>query len=191
MYREEEVIPLLPKFLQEEEELTGAPRGTAYHKVMETLDFAKEYDEELLRHEIMLLQEKGFLTEQMTASIRTRDILLFLQSKLGRRMQEASKRGVLYKEQPFVMGMEAKDVYPGNQSDEMVLIQGIIDVYFEENGQLVVVDYKTDRVSQASELCERYHSQLEYYAEALERLTGKAVKEKMIYSFTLQKEIKV
>ena len=106
-------------------------------------------------------------------------------------MQEASKRGGLYKEQPFVMGMEAKDVYPGNQSDEMVLIQGIIDVYFEENDQLVVVDYKTDRVSQTSELCERYHSQLEYYAEALERLTGKAVKEKMIYSFTLQKEIEV
>ena len=64
-------------------------------------------------------------------------------------------------------------------------------LFFEEEGELVVVDYKTDRVSNENELKERYHSQLEYYAEALARLTGKKVKEKVIYSFTLQKEIEV
>lgn len=190
-YREEEVFPLLPKFLQKEQELTGASRGSAYHKVLEVLDFNKTYDEELLRQELSMLKEKGLLTEQMIGCIRLRDILLFLQSNLGLRMQAASKKSVLYAEQPFVMGMEAREIYSGSQSDEMVLIQGIIDAYFEEDGQLVVVDYKTDRVSQESELLERYHSQLEYYAEALERLTGKTVKQKVIYSFTLQQEIDV
>ena len=73
----------------------------------------------------------------------------------------------------------------------MVLVQGIIDVYFEEDGELVVLDYKTDRVRRAEELLERYKLQLDYYAEVLEKVTEKRVKEKMIYSFTLQKEIEV
>ena len=74
---------------------------------------------------------------------------------------------------------------------ETILVQGIIDVYFEEDGELVVLDYKTDRVSHESELSERYHAQLDYYAKALEQLTGKKVKEKLIYSFSLQRTIEV
>ena len=73
----------------------------------------------------------------------------------------------------------------------MVLIQGIIDVYFEEDGDIVVADYKTDRVEEGAELIRRYQVQLDYYAEALERLTGKKVKEKIIYSFALLQEIKL
>ena len=72
----------------------------------------------------------------------------------------------------------------------MILVQGIIDVCFEENGELVVLDYKTDRVRKAEELREKYHAQLDYYAEALEQLLKKPVKEKIIYSFTLQEEIR-
>ena len=68
-------------------------------------------------------------------------------------------------------------------------MQGIIDVYFEEEDGLVVLDYKTDQVRQAEELVERYHAQLDYYAKALEQMTQKKVKEKVIYSFTLRKEI--
>ena len=64
-------------------------------------------------------------------------------------------------------------------------------MYFEEDGELVVLDYKTDKVFCAEELVSRYHAQLEYYAQALERLTGKKVKEKIIYSFTLAQEIEV
>ena len=70
-----------------------------------------------------------------------------------------------------------------------MLIQGIIDVYFEEEDGLVVADYKTDAVTQAEELVNRYRVQLDYYARALEQLTGKRVKEKIIYSFGLQREI--
>ena len=66
-----------------------------------------------------------------------------------------------------------------------MLVQGIIDVYFEEEDGLVVLDYKTDRVKNVEELAEKYHAQLEYYAKALEQLTEKKVKEKIVYSFTL------
>ena len=70
-------------------------------------------------------------------------------------------------------------------------MQGIIDVYFEEEDGLVVLDYKTDRVRSAGELSEKYHAKLDYYAQALTQLTGRAVKEKIIYSFTLGEEIRV
>lgn len=191
VFKEEEVIPLLPKFLQEEEELTGASRGTAYHKLLEILDFMKEYDEESLKHTIREKVAAGLMTEEMVACIREKDILHFLQSPIGQRVQTACRNGKYYAEQPFVIGLKAKDVYPKADDGEIVLVQGIIDVYFEEDGQLVVLDYKTDRVREASDLVNRYHAQLEYYAEALENLTGKSVKEKVIYSFALQTEIEV
>lgn len=181
---EEEVIPLLPKFMQEETEMTGASRGTAYHKVMELLDFSKTYTEEDLERELQRMQESGLLTSQMRECILVSDILSFLESSAGKRMHRASENKCLYAEQPFVLGEET-------EHGETTLVQGIIDVYFEEDEELVVLDYKTDKVWRAQELVERYKVQLEYYAKALERVTGKRVKEKIIYSFTLQKEIEV
>ena len=70
-------------------------------------------------------------------------------------------------------------------------MQGIIDVYFEEDDGLVVLDYKTDRVRLGRELKDKYQAQLQYYARALEQLLEKPVKEKIIYSFTLKEEIQV
>ena len=72
---------------------------------------------------------------------------------------------------------------------EMVLIQGIIDAYFEEDGEIIVLDYKTDRVRTEAELKDRYQEQLRLYTKALEQITRKKVKEQIIYSFTLCKEI--
>lgn len=181
---EEVVIPLLPKFMQQETQLTGASRGTAYHRVLELLDFTENYDEPKLRKTIRKMVENHLLTEEMAACVEISDILTFLGASVGRRMQQASQRNQFHAEQPFVLGDEKEDL-------EMRLIQGIIDVYFEEEGELVVLDYKTDKVWRAEELLERYQLQLDYYAKVLERVTGKPVKEKIIYSFTLQKEIEV
>ena len=189
IFKEEEIIPLLPKFLQDEEELTGASKGTAYHKLLELLDFSKDYDEDTLASAIANFVSHGFMSEEMGACIRIQDILAFLDSSIGKRMQAACRKGTYHAEQPFVMGFDAKKIYTEIDSEECVLVQGIVDVYFEEDAQLVVLDYKTDKVRHASELVERYHAQLEYYAEALEKLTGTPVKEKVIYSFTLQEEI--
>ena len=179
---EEEVVPLLPKFLVEEEEnLTGALRGTAYHRFLELLDFTKEYDYASLKDTIREFCEEEKMDDEMGRSIRIKDILSFLQSEAGKRMSQCARKGRLFKEKPFVLGLP--------QDEELVLVQGIIDVYFEEEDGLVVLDYKTDRVREAKELVEKYHAQLDYYAQALEQLTEKKVKQKIIYSFTLQEEI--
>ncbi len=187
---EPDVIPLIPRFLQEREELAGASRGSAYHKLLELLDFTTDYGEEELQAAIAGLQEEKKLSEEMAACIRIPDILGFLHCPSGQRMHRAARQSYLFKEQPFVLGVDAKEIYPEGTCGEVILIQGIIDVYFEEDGELVVLDYKTDRVQSAKDLKEKYHAQLEYYAEALELLLGKRVKEKIIYSFTLKQEIK-
>ena len=78
MYEEPEVLPLIPEFLKEEEVLTGAPRGSAYHKLLELLDFTERYDEENLPGAVAALQREGRLTAEMAECIRTDDILRFL-----------------------------------------------------------------------------------------------------------------
>ena len=106
-------------------------------------------------------------------------------------MHRAAACGALRTEQPVVLGIDADALYEGEGLEETVLVQGIIDVWFEEDGELVVLDYKTDRVFKEEILREKYHTQLDYYARALEQLTGKCVKEKIIYSFAMKKEIEV
>lgn len=189
LYEEPEVVPLIPRFLQEEEELTGASRGSAYHKLLELLDFRKEYDEGSLMDAVECLRAEKKLSDEMAECIQIPDIMNFLQCTAGKRMQKAALGSRLFKEQPFVLGVGAKDLYPDTISDETILVQGIIDVYFEEEGELVLLDYKTDRVKSADQLKEKYHAQLDYYAQALEQLLQKKVKEKIIYSFALGEEI--
>lgn len=86
------------------------------------------------------------------------------------------------------MGIPARRMGAAD-SDELVVIQGIIDAYMEEDGELVVVDYKTDRVHSVRPLLDRYTEQLKYYGQALEQMTGKRVKERVIYSLEMQREI--
>ena len=191
MYEEPEVAPLLPRFLQGQQELSGAGRGTAYHRFMELLDLQQEYTEEMLEYAAAQFCKKGNMSEDMVRCICMEDILIFLKSSVGKRMRACALNEQLWKEQPFVLGVKAGDIYAGEQDDELLLVQGIIDVYFEEEDGLTVLDYKTDRVSSAEELSEKYHAQLDYYAKALEQITHKKVKEKIIYSFTLQETVLV
>lgn len=119
------------------------------------------------------------------AQIRT-----FLCSPAGRKMRGAAEKGRLHREQPFVLGVEARQVDPRWNSEETVLVQGIIDAWFtEEDGKIVLIDYKTDRVAglpdPEEEMLRRYRVQLKLYQEALERLTGRTVKDTWIYSFDL------
>ena len=108
-------------------------------------------------------------------------------------MAQAQRQGLLFREQPFVISQDASRVDPGWSGDEQVLIQGIIDAYFQEGDELTVVDYKTDWVKPGEEkaLMEKYLIQLEYYGQALERMTGMRVKEKYLYSFWLGRALAV
>ena len=132
---------------------------------------------------------EGMLGEEYAKAVSVSAVEAFLRTSLAKRMKRAQERGLLHREQPFVLGLAAKELNEKFPEGELVLIQGIIDVYFEEADGLTVLDYKTDSVSSEKELAEKYRVQLEYYARALERTTGKRVKEKIIYSFALKKEI--
>ena len=153
------------------------------------LQIAKEYEADDLEAEVERLAEDGRLSREMAECIETEDMMRFLRTKSGVRMLQAARNRKLYKEQPFVISVNASEIYQGDLSGEKILVQGIIDVYFEEEDGLVVLDYKTDQVKSRKELAKKYHAQLEYYAHALSQLTGKTVKEKIIYSFTLKEEI--
>ena len=141
--------------------------------------------------QLQALCESGRLKQAERDAVADRKIEAFLNTALARRMARAQQAGKLYREQPFVLGLPANKLGKDLPEEETVLIQGIIDVFFEEEDYIVVADYKTDRVEKAEELIRRYQVQLDYYAQALERLTGKKVKEKLIYSFALSKELRL
>ena len=112
-------------------------------------------------------------------------------SPLGKRMAQAQRKDQLFREQQFVMELPAGDVNSRWNSEEYILVQGIIDAYFIEEDHIVLVDYKTDFVKfkEASSLYEKYRVQLGCYKKALESLTGYPVKEQIIYSFCLDREL--
>ena len=118
------------------------------------------------------LLENGFLDQEARDFINPNVIWNFLSSSLGTRMAKAQAEGRIHKEQQFIIGIPAREMGLGD-SDELVLIQGIIDAYLEEEDGLVLIDYKTDHVPEGSPeqgekmLAERYRVQLDYYERAL------------------------
>ena len=191
LFEEPEMVTYIPAFMEEKGEVSGTTRGNAYHRVMELLDFSRcETTEEVLESMEQLTREK-VLDETYLPLIRKDKLEKFMQSDLAKRMKKASENHKLYREQPFVLGIPAVRVDAKFPAEEKVLIQGIIDAYFEEDGEIVLVDYKTDAVKNGEELIRRYETQVEYYKEALEKLTEKKVKEMILYSFALNQCVEV
>ena len=195
VYFEPDIVPLVPRFIEEkteaEEEFTGAARGTAYHRVMECLEYGKTDTSQNLKEQIEELVQNQKLSEVEAKCVRVSDIRGFVECDLGQRMKAAALKGRLFREQPFVISRSAAEIDESWDESERVLVQGIIDAYFLEDEEIVLVDYKTDYVRRGEEkkLIERYHTQLEDYGQALERMTRRRVKEKYIYSFALKKAI--
>ena len=112
-------------------------------------------------------------------------------------MAHAEKTKQLHRERPFVMGVPVREIYPqmssGIDTNERILVQGVIDAYFEEDDGIVLVDYKTDRIpgGEAGDriLIQRYKVQMDYYQTAIEQITGKKVKERILYSVIRNREI--
>ena len=192
LFPEEEVVPYLPQFVREQEEnVSGTTRGSAYHRLLEIFPFERQetWTAEKIRTVIEEYKADRRLSEEYAAAINVYKIRAFLQTPLAARMAKAARSNRLHREQPFVLGLSANRLNTDFPEDETVLIQGIIDVYLEEEDGMVLADYKTDLVKDPKELILRYRVQLDYYEEALVRLTGKCVKEKLIYSFGLEQEI--
>ena len=189
MFEEPEAVPYVPAFLREERKGTGAERGTAYHRVMECIDLSKIRHSDEVKEQIAQLVVSGKILQTAADTVNPYDIFCFHKSNLCKRIIQAQKEGKLYKEQPFVIAKPAIDVSEEYDSEKEILIQGIIDVYFEEEDGIILADYKTDHVKNSEELIKRYEKQLQIYGESLEQMTGKKVKERVIYSFCLGKEI--
>ncbi|MBS5082879.1 MAG: helicase-exonuclease AddAB subunit AddA [Clostridiales bacterium] len=193
IYEEPDIVPLIPRFMQQKTEVPGAVRGTAYHKLLEELNFADAAGSQKLNAQIERLLEAGKMTREEIDLIDKRKIVRLSGSVLGKRMAKAEQEGNLYREQQFVLGVMASEIKESWSNEEMVLIQGIIDAFFYEDEAIILVDYKTDYVPEdhAEILVDKYKIQLDYYAQALERMTQKKVKEKILYSFWLQKGIRI
>ena len=272
LFPEEPEENYVPRFRKGEEEVSNVVRGTAFHKVMELLDFGSIYQgildtaknlqsaemlsdgaknvnivsdanteefvlqpgenftrkavstkvsaekeeatkavstkdvdmvgflqtikenytrlQENLREMLARLQVSGKLPAEYREAVSERKLLRFLTDPLALRMWRAAEKGQLFREQPFVYGVSADRLGEEFPKEETVLIQGIIDAYFIEDNSLVLVDYKTDFVKNGGELWKRYKAQLDYYEEALCRLTALPMKEKLLYSFCLEKTVR-
>ena len=141
-----------------------------------------------IAEELEKLKKAGRLDETMYELVRIPMIVDFFASSLGKRMVQADQREELRKEKAFVLGIPAGEIWDCD-SRELVLVQGIVDAFFYEDGDIILMDYKTDSVEKPEQLIQRYQAQLYLYARALEEATGKKVREKIIYSFHLKKEI--
>ena len=185
VYTERDSAPV-PAFMSEERVLHGNEIGTIYHKIMELADFGKDSMEQA-GDMVRSVFELGLFDDVYRDRIKPEKIYNMIHSSLGQRMAKAMSRGELYRERQFYMMMKPGEILTGYEDcdDETIVVQGIIDAYFIEDGEIVLMDYKTDSVKDVSELVTRYHVQLDKYADVLEQLTGLKVKEKIIYSFCL------
>ena len=152
--------------------------------------------------EIDRIIEKNFFTDEDRAHLRRDMVLGFYsddETSLFRRMKKAAERGMLYREKSFLMGMKPSEI-PGlgyseeNFGDDMITVQGIVDAFFYEIGEdgqkyVTLIDYKTDRVKEATELIDRYSVQLELYALSLSRITDAKINGIIFYCFAQQQEV--
>ncbi|WP_291650096.1 helicase-exonuclease AddAB subunit AddA [Clostridium sp.] len=189
---------LKPKFLQEKKGLSASERGTIAHFIMQKLDLNKVNTKEEIETQIYSMKDKNLLTEEEIKAVQKISFISFFKSNLGKRLLGAFNTGKLVKrELPFYTEISslnidstlAEDVY-GN---EKVRLQGIIDCIFEEEDKIVLLDYKTDYVEHGkeNEVLDKYRIQIKYYKDAVEKITGKEVKECYLYLFGLNKEEKM
>ena len=179
-----------PNFLTEKTELSPAEKGTIMHLCLQKLDYKKEYDLEKINELIEDLVKKEILLPNEAKNVDCKKILAFLSSNIWKEMKEAKE---IEQEKPFYLNIKAKEIY-NNNSDDEILVQGIIDLYYITNSnELVLVDYKTDYVENNNEqsLKEKYNIQLEIYKKALEKALKRKVNRVYIYSTYLSKEIEI
>ncbi|MCM1285626.1 MAG: helicase-exonuclease AddAB subunit AddA [Acetobacter sp.] len=161
--------------------LTPAQRGTAMHTFMQFCDYNNSRCD--LEREIERLRETGFLSYEQADSLDKEKLSTFFSSPFAKRIFDSDR---IYRELKLSSFVSAKEIY-SVEFDDKVLVQGIADCVFEENGELVLLDYKTDRVKNADELLDSYKKQIQFYKKAVSKALGKPVKDAVLYSFYLGK----
>ncbi len=170
--------------------LTPAQRGTATHRFMQFADYNKariSVEDELFR-----LVENGMLTEDEADAVDKKSVSDFFESNLAERILSSDK---VYKEYAFTVSVPLSEMHPEIPVEaaegESIIIEGVVDCAFEENGKLIIVDFKTDRASDSDELVEKYKEQLSVYRRCLSEVIGLPVAQTLIYSFRLGEIIAV
>lgn len=186
-----------PKFIMEEKGLSKAEKGTAMHFVMQKLDLNKVNLLNEIKEQIKNMFEKGLITKDEEESINIFKIQKFFKSNLGQRLLKAYKENKqVFRELPFITEIPVKriekDLIDKIFNNEKLRLQGIIDCFFEEDDGIVLLDYKTDYVENGKEkeILDKYKVQIDLYTETLERVIGKKVKERYLYLFGIDKEVK-
>lgn len=164
-----------PEFYGKNQKLSAADIGTLTHLVMEKLEFSKISKESDVKSQIDLLSEKGFFPKEYIKYIKCDNIYRILNTSVGKQL--CTSESTLRREFSFKYLMDVSELNPEVSSDEKIVIQGMIDAFFEnENSELIVIDYKTDKVINGTdEIKKRYMSQLKYYKIALEKALNKRV----------------
>ncbi len=177
-----------PQFAREKQ-LTATEKGTAAHLVMQYIDFDSCTDEASIALEMKRLADLQIVSEQMVKEVDPSRIYSFFSSDLGKRLSRSTQ---LLREFKFSILAPAEMFYENAGKDDLML-QGVVDCCFEEDGELVLIDFKTDNVfgSQIDDRAESYRKQLDIYAYALKRITGKNVKEKVLYFFSPSVAVKL
>ncbi|MGL6107695.1 helicase-exonuclease AddAB subunit AddA [Romboutsia sp.] len=190
--------PLFMQELESKEKITGAQRGTIVHLVMELIDTNRINNVQAIEEQIKEFIKRGSLTEKQASVINPYSIFKFFKSEIGKRMLASN---FIKKEQAIYSRVKMKDVYLQDElikedaleiyDEETIMLRGIIDAYFEEDDKIIIVDYKTDYVTEEnkSEVVKKYKKQLDLYGEAVEKLTGKEVKEMWVYLFGIDEGI--
>lgn len=189
-------IPI-PEFMMKKPVLTSAQKGTYVHKAMELFDFKTIDSREKIAEWMECVNREKRIDVDVKKILTVDNICCLTESEIGKRIIRADYTGRLFKERKFVIGVPVSKLLEHNESetvhDQLIVVQGIIDLYFEENDNIILVDYKTDSVKEGMEiqLVRRYRTQMQYYKDTLEQLLGKTVSETYIYSFALNKAIPV
>ncbi|MEH7180840.1 helicase-exonuclease AddAB subunit AddA [Neobacillus vireti] len=178
-----------PKFMQEKS-LSPAERGTALHMVMQHVDFSRPVTPETVKAQVVSMVTNELLTVEQAEVINTALIVEFFETDLGQRMIKAN---AINREIPFTLSLPASEVYPTwKEAEESVFVQGIIDCVFEDEKGLVLIDFKSDGITdrykggfeQAKPIFEeRYRMQINLYTKALEQIWKRKVNERYLFFF--------
>ena len=194
VYEPDEEERIIPQFLKEErEEVGGAAKGTIVHKIMEMLPFAKIQTKKQLFDWITDLEQNYPESKQISAKWLYRGIEAFLFSEQGEKIRKMDEAGKVKKELPFTVGLPVSLINQDTESEDTVVVQGVIDACADMGNHLCLIDYKTDQIKEGEEqqLLDRYGNQMLYYKAALEQILEKRVSEIYLYSFSLKKFISV
>ena len=167
-----------PKFMQEDKKISNAEKGTLVHLCIQRLDERKDYELKDIQNMILNLVEKERITKNEADAIDVNLIYQYTKSQLFEELRQAKE---VHKEQPFYINIPAKDVVSeAENSKKNILVQGIIDLYYiDKNDNLVLIDFKTDYISNEpnakEKILEKYKVQLEIYKTALEQALGRKV----------------